>query len=466
MTAEVQSIQNTDGYFIASRYYDDPPLYAKEIMKIEPDDWQVDVGYAVAESQRVAVASGHGIGKTCTTSILIHWFMGTRPNPQIICTANTKNQLDTKTWRELAKWNNKALNGDWFKWTATRFSLKGSEETWFASAIPWSEHNSEAFAGTHEKHVLIIFDEASAIADIIWEVAEGAMTTSGAKWVAFGNPTKNTGKFHECFHKMRHRWRTFQIDSRTAKHTDKKQLKQWIDDYGEDSDFARVRIRGMFPRAGSDQFISLDIVEDAAKRTLEKEVYLRYPLLLGVDVARFGDDQTVLTLRRGRKVFPQLRFRGLDTMQVAAKAYELWRTEKVDFVFVDGVGVGAGVFDRLKQLKVPVVDVQSAEAADKSNEYYNKRAELWGRCRDWLRTAQPDIPNDVELITDLTAAQYGFDGNMRYQLEKKEDMKRRGLASPDNADSLVYTFEDTSKAVTAETQQAKPVVTVRSGAFV
>jgi hypothetical protein len=188
--------------------------------------------------------------------------------------------------------------------------------------------------------------------------------------------------------------------------------------------------------------------------------------MLGVDVARFGDDQTVLTMRRGRKVFPQLRFRGLDTMQVAAKVYELWRTEKIDFVFVDGVGVGAGVFDRLKQLKVPVVDVQSAETADKSNEYYNKRAELWGRCRDWLRTAQPDIPNDVELITDLTAVQYGFDGHMRYQLEKKEDMKRRGLASPDSADSLVYTFEDTSKAVTAETQQAKPVVTVRSGAFV
>jgi hypothetical protein len=255
------SSDSADGAFIAVTYFDDPVGYVRDVLQAEPDAWQAEELQAVRDHKRCAVASGHGIGKTAFVAWIIHWFIATRPNPQIVVTANTKNQLDSKTWRELAKWNQKALNGDWFEVKATRMELKSSPETWFASAIPWTEHNSESFAGTHEEHVLVVFDEASAIADVIWDVSEGAMTTSGARWVALGNPTKNTGRFRECWGRFRHRWHTRQVDSRSAKMADQQQIAEWIADYGEDSDFVRVRVKGEFPKSSSAQLISSELVE-------------------------------------------------------------------------------------------------------------------------------------------------------------------------------------------------------------
>jgi hypothetical protein len=288
-----------------------------------PDAWQHDIltklgeeirrrdrADAVLEAIRVAVASGHGIGKTALIAWIILWFMSTRPNPQVVVTANTESQLTKKTWRELSKWHKRAINADWFTWSATSFKFVERPDTWFASAIPWSEHNSEAFAGTHEKHVLVIYDEGSAIADIIWEVTEGAMTTPGAMWIVFGNPTKNTGRFRECFGRFRHRWITRQIDSRTAKMASKAQIDQWIDDYGEDSDFVRIRVKGEFPRAGSNQFIASDVAEAATK--YKAEGFSEFPIVMGVDVARFGDDQTVIAIRQGRRLLPLIKYRGLD----------------------------------------------------------------------------------------------------------------------------------------------------------
>ena len=293
-----------------------------------PDDWQVwclneirkgtlNPGQAI----QLAVASGHGIGKTALVSWIIHWFISTRQNPQIVVTANTQNQLDNKTWRELARWWKISIHKSWFEWTATKFYLRSSPETWFAAAIAWSDKNSEAFAGTHEEHVLILFDEASGIADVIWEVAEGAMTTPGAMWIAFGNPTKNTGRFRQCFGKFKHRWVTRQVDSRTAKMADRTKLDEWVADYGEDSDFVRVRVRGVFPRAGSNQFISSEDVEIC--RHYVAEGYESQPMLLGVDVARFGDDRTIIRPRQGRKVFEAMKYRGLDTMEVADRVIEI-----------------------------------------------------------------------------------------------------------------------------------------------
>ncbi|MFH1091634.1 MAG: terminase, partial [Pseudomonadota bacterium] len=268
-----------------------------------PDSWQEDVlnelgrGSAGTAALRLAVASGHGIGKTALIAWITLWFISTRAHPQIVVTANTKPQLETKTWRELAKWHKLALNHDWFEWTSTKFYLQEHPETWFAAAIPWSKERPEAFQGAHERHVLMIYDEGSAIDQAIWEATEGAMTTPGAVWVVFGNPTRNTGAFRQCFGRQRHRWITRQIDSRTAKMADKAQIQRWIEDYGEDSDFVRVRVKGEFPRAASNQSIPSDLVEAAAGKSLSPEVYSRAPRTLGVDVARFGDDQTVIVRR-------------------------------------------------------------------------------------------------------------------------------------------------------------------------
>ena len=182
------TLQN-DGAFFVERYAKDPVKYCIEVLGYEPDDWQAEDLRATVLNRRGAVASGHGVGKTRLVASKIHWFLSTRPYPQVVVTANTETQLSTKTWRELHKVNANAKNKDWFEPTATRFCLKDAPETWFAAAIPWTEKRSEAFAGTHEKHVLYLFDEASAISDSIWEVSEGAMTTEGSMWWVYGNPT-------------------------------------------------------------------------------------------------------------------------------------------------------------------------------------------------------------------------------------------------------------------------------------
>lgn len=202
-----------------------------------------------------------------------------------------------------ALWGSAQLNGHWFKWTATKFYQVDNPETWFMSAVPWSKERPEAFAGLHAEHVLVIFDEASAVDDVIWETASGAMTTPGAIWLVLGNPTRNTGRFHGCFNRFKHRWTTRQIDSRTAKMANKKQIQQWVDDYGEDSDFVRVRVRGVFPRSGSCQLISSSLVDEASKRVLRLDVYQHAAKIIGVDVARFGDDQCALIKRQAQSFF-------------------------------------------------------------------------------------------------------------------------------------------------------------------
>jgi hypothetical protein len=212
-------------------------------------------------------------GKSTVAAWVILWGLSTMPNARVVVTANTDSQLGTKSWPEVTKWLRLMINRDWFKATATAvFSAQPERERlWRADAIPWSEENTEAFAGLHNKgrRVILIFEEASAISDKIWEVSEGALTDEDTEivWLAFGNPTRNTGRFRECFGRFRHRWDCGHIDSRLVEGTNKGQLEQWVHDYGEDSDFVRVRVKGVFPHAGSMQFIGSDLVEAAVARS-------------------------------------------------------------------------------------------------------------------------------------------------------------------------------------------------------
>jgi hypothetical protein len=434
-------------------FHDDPLGFVKYVFpwgegdlegQSGPDIWQAelleDIGKHIREgegrSYQSAVASGHGIGKGAVTAWILLHQMACRKNLNGVVTANTKQQLETKTWRELALWHSRSIIKPWFEWTATKFYHVSSPETWYVSAIPWSERNSEAFAGQHGE-VLVIYDEASSIPDSIYEVSEGAMTTPNAMWFTFGNPTRNTGRFRESFGKFKHRWKTRQIDSRTCKMTDKRKLEEWVQDFGEDSDFVKVRIRGLFPSASSMQFIAGHIVDDAVAR--EPKCYLEEPLIMGVDVARFGDDQSVVSFRRGRdaRTIEWSKYRGLDTMELAARVAEHVRINQADAVFVDGGGVGGGVVDRLRQLHVQVIEVNFGSKAEDAR-YNNKRAEMWGNMKEWLPTGT--IPTDRELTDDLIGLEYSFTPTNKVQLEKKEDMKRRGLASPDLADALALTF--------------------------
>jgi hypothetical protein len=367
-----------------------------------PDVWQQDFlndigrqvkdrgfdGVTAVEPIRKATSSGHGIGKSALTAWLVNWIVSTRPHCKGVVTANTSPQLETKTWAEVAKWTRRCITGHWFDVSTGKGSMrlvhKGYPESWRVDAQTCREENSESFAGLHAANStpFYIFDEASAIPERIWEVGEGGMTDGEPMWFVFGNPTRNTGKFFECFNRQRHRWHGVKIDSRTAKMPNKKQIQEWVDDYGEDSDFVRIRVKGEFPRAGSCQFIASDIVEGAVSR--EVEVPQGSPKLFGVDVARFGDDQSVILRRHGRKVEEIHKFRGLDTMELSAKVAEYINIYKPDHTFIDEVGVGAGVVDRLKQLGYSIIPVNSANKADDERQWSNKRAEMWGRMKEWL----------------------------------------------------------------------------------
>jgi len=432
-----------------------------------PDTWQRDVLTQIrdrlragligtTEAIQIAVASGHGPGKSALVAWIILWAISTFPDTRGVVTANTDTQLRTKTWPEVAKWHRLSLVANLFELTATSIYSRqaGREKTWRIDIIPWSENNTEAFAGLHNqgKRIILLFDEASAIPSIIWETAEGALTDKNTQiiWCVFGNPTRNTGRFREAFGRLKHRWWTKQVDSRTAKMTDKEQIAKWITDYGEDSDFVRVRVKGVFPRVGAMQFIANDVVEAAKTREAKASIY--DPLIMGVEVARFGDDKSVIRFRKGRaaRTHPPLKYRGLDTMQLAARVAEQYNAMRPDAVFVDGGGVGGGVVDRLRQLRVPVIEVQFGGAPDRMAGqvvgeddvvYANKSAEMWGSMREWLKTGA--IDDDPDLETDLTGREYGFvlrEGRDAIILEKKKDMKKRGLASPDDADGLCLTF--------------------------
>jgi hypothetical protein len=304
------------------------------------------------------------------------------------------------------------------------------------------------------KRVVIIFDEGSFIPEIIWQTTEGALTDKNTEiiWTVFGNPTRNDTRFRACFAgwQFHHRWSTRQVDSRTARMTNKEEIAEWIKDYGEDSDFVRVRVKGTFPRAGSMQFISSDLIAAAAAAQRDPEVTIYDPFIMAVDCARFGDDKNVIRFRRGldARTLPPIKLRNLDTMQIAAKVAELYRAHRPDAIFVDGGGPGAGVVDRCRQLRVPVIEVQFGASPDRDHlglaetEFYaNKRAEMWGAMREWLKRGM--IDDDAELRADLAAVEYGYtprDGVDAIILEKKEHMKKRGLASPDDGDALALTF--------------------------
>lgn len=417
-----------------------------------PDTWQIAVLEALRDALqdpdqagaiRLGIGSGHGIGKGTLIAWLIRWFITTRPHPQIVTTANTATQLTTKTWRELAKWHRLSVFAPWFEWSQTAYRFTGAPETWFASAIPWSEEKPEAFQGAHDRYVLFTFDESSAIPDIIWDTAEGSMTTPQCLWVATGNLTRPTGRFTEIFPggRFQHRWRTFQVDSRTARMANQAQIAQWATDYGEDSDFFRVRVLGQKPKQAVGQFIGDDLIALArARAPVEDRLQ---PYVMGVDVARYGDDRSVILLRQGGRILLKRSWYGIDTVRLTG-----YVCETIDAyahvhpaVFIDGVGIGAGVVDQCRARGYAVHEVQAGAKAQDEAHFVNKRAEMWQRVKDWLGRQGCLSADEHALSADLTGPEYDYDtGKLR--LEKKEDMKARGLASPDEGDALALTFAE------------------------
>jgi hypothetical protein len=330
---------------------------------------------------------------------------------------------------------------------------EGHQDSWRLDFVTWSANNTEAFAGLHNvgRLILVMMDEGSNIDDKVWEVTEGALTDENTViiWIVFGNPTRNTGRFRECFGRYRQRWYTLQIDSRDVEGTNKAYLQELVDTYGIDSDIVKVRVLGQFPATSSMQFISSSIVANARARELDP--LPTDPLIYGLDCARYGDDSSVLAKRVGRdaKSKPWKRWDGVDAMTLAGDVARMAQEEKPDAIFVDAGNIGAAVIDRLRQLEVPNVFEVWFGGKGKDVELpgnlrfrvANKRAEMWVRMRNWLEGAA--IPDDQRLEDDLVGIEYGYGRDeTTLTLEKKEHAKARGLSSPDNGDALACTFAE------------------------
>jgi hypothetical protein len=429
-----------------------------------PDEWsralfeRIRIGLLTPnQAIQEATASGHGIGKSATVAWLILWAFCTFPDTRGTITANTETQLKTKTWAELGKWFNLCFfTREHFELTATALFAKDPDraKTWRIDMIPWSEKNPAAFAGLHNqgKRILLIMDEASEIADIIWETAEGALTDIDTQimWLAFGNPTRNIGRFRECFAGGSHaeHWTSTQIDSRSVRITNKSRFDKWIKTYGLDSDFVRIRVLGQFPRRGEQEFFSLDDINAAMSRDIpytEKFV----PLALGVDVARFGSNNSIIFPRKGRdaRSIERERYSGIATTELANRIYHAFDRLRPDGIFIDGGGVGGGVVDQCREKRLYVTEVQfggkddiTGVYTDTSGEKYaNKRAAMYGALRSWLVGGA--IPDDPELKQAMLAIRYTFNKADQIQLVSKEDlMDDNPNLVLDDLDALALTF--------------------------
>jgi hypothetical protein len=317
--------------------------------------------------------------------------------------------------------------------------LKKGTRYWGVEGRLWSAENPDAYAGVHNfDGVLVIFDEASGIDDSIWAVTGGFFTenTPNRFWMAFSNPRRNTGYFYEAFNSKRDFWKTRVVDARTVEGTDKAVYQRIIDEYGPDSSQAHVEVYGMFPNAGDDQFIGANLVDDAMARKKYQDASA--PIIIGVDPARFGADATVIAVRQGRDIVKIMRHRGDDTMTVVGHVIEAIEEYKPALVVIDEGGLGAGIVDRLKEQRYKVKGVNFGNKSSHPVMYGNKRAEMWGKMREWLKSAA--IPNDRFLKTDLISPMMKPDSRGTIFLESKKDMKSRGLASPDAADAIAVTF--------------------------
>jgi len=432
-------------------YFTGPRKWQREVLSDLKEHIKQNNGKLDFDTFRMATSSGRGIGKSALVSWLVIWMLSTRIGSTTIVSANSESQLRSVTWAEITKWLAMSLNSHWYEVAATRImpakwitelverDLKKGTRYWAVEGRLWSEENPDAYAGVHNYDgVQLIFDEASGIPDSIWAVASGFFTenTPNRFWLAFSNPRRNTGYFYEAFNSKRDFWKNKVVDARSVEGTDKAVYQQIIDEYGPDSSQAHVEVYGMFPNAGDDQFISSLVVDEAMKRERYKDQTA--PIIIGVDPARFGADATVIAVRQGRDIIAIKRHRGDDTMESVGRVIEAIEEYNPALVVIDEGGLGAGVVDRLKEQRYKVKGINFGNKAKNPMMYGNKRAEMWGEMREWLKTAS--IPGDRFLKTDLISPTMKPDSKGSIFLESKKDMKARGLASPDAADAICVTF--------------------------
>jgi phage terminase large subunit len=423
-----------------------PLLFVTDVLGVQPRPWQEEALKRFAVEDRLAIRSGHGIGKTAFISWCILWFLLTHSPCKIPVTANSGDQLADVVWPELAHWYRKlpeALQSQ-LELQTQRLSLKAEPEEGFAVARTGSRERPEALQGFQSPNLLFVIEEASGIHESVFEVAQGALASRGAKVLMPGNPTRTAGFFYDAFHKLRSRWSLMHVSS-----LDVPAATGHVDDiiarYGNDSNVYRVRVLGDFPTSEDDVVIPLGLVEAALDRDV---VPLAVKPVWGVDVARYGDDRSALAKRQGNRLLETVQsWRNKDTMQTAGLVFEQYvecndASRPVE-ILVDVIGMGAGVVDRLKELGAPVRGINVAEAPSVKERYRRLRDELWFAAREWFEARDVSMPDDAGLISELTSVKYDVPGSQgKLVVESKDLMKRRlpEMGSPDLADAFILTF--------------------------
>lgn len=431
---------------LMARYRDDPVAFAREVAGIEPDEWQVELLDAVAAPaiRRVSVRSGHGVGKSTAVALAAVWHVLMRVPSKTVVTAPTSSQLFDACFAEMknvAKRLKPPFN-NLLELKSDRIELKSHPESTFISCRTSRAEQPEALAGVHSPSVLLIADEASGIPSSVFEAASGSMSGHSATTILTGNPTRNTGFFYDTHNRLREDWYTMHVSCVDSPRVSEDFVEDMKRRYGEDSPAYHVRVLGNFPPSEEDTVIPVSLIEHAMANDIK--VHEDTIAIWGLDVARQGGDASVLAKRQGPVIHPLTVWRNLDLMQLtgAVKAeYDAMPPSKRPAeIIVDSNGFGAGVLDRLRELGLPARGLNVSERAMAKDTYLNLRAELWFKMKMYLEGMDVSLPRDDALYAELAAPRYHFTSAGKLQVESKDSMKKRGVASPDRADAVALSL--------------------------
>lgn len=431
-------------------YRSNPILFHQEVLQFEPDEWQRAALMDLAIHSKVSVRSGQGVGKTGIEAGSLLWFLTCFPFPRVVATAPTRQQLHDVLWSEVAKWQNKSpLLQEILKWTKTYIYMRGYEKRWFAVARTATK--PENMQGFHEDNMFFIVDEASGVADPIMEAILGTLSGENNKLLMCGNPTRASGTFYDSHTKDRSIYCCHKVSSLDSPRTNKENIDALIKKYGVESNVVRVRVLGEFPLQEDDVFIPISIIESATMREPDEAVSF---IRLGVDVARFGDDETIIAENVANNITLPIIRKGQDLMRTVGdivKHYHYLIEKYPDYsgpveVNIDDTGLGGGVTDRLSEVKkeenldrliINPVNFSAAVPDKKAaKEYDDITTYAWGRLREMLRENDIVLANDNELVGQLSSRKYTITSSGKLAVEPKKEMKKRGLSSPDRADAV------------------------------
>lgn len=447
-----------------------PNLFVRQVLRLRPDAWQDEVLEAAGAGangvpnatnpkalRRICLKASKGPGKSAAESWIGWWFLTCFEHPKVISTSISGDNLRDGLWSEFARWQKRSLLlQQLFTWHSERIFCTQQPETWFASARQWSrsataEQQGEALAGVHADNVLFLVDEAGGIPDAVVATAEAGLANADpslgrhALLVMGGNPVRLSGPLYRACTLERELWWIKEIsgdpdDPKRASRISLEWARERVAKYGRDHPLVRVDVLGQFPLSDTHTLIGLEDAVSASKRLIAEMEFESDPKILGVDVARFGDDESVILMRQGKAVFNPRVLRTMDLMELTGNVAEVIDKQQPDAVFIDQTGLGSGVVDRLRELSYQVIGIDAAGSPVRAEpKMVNRRAEMWWTMAEWVKDGGA-LPNDAGLIGELPAPIYKFRSDGAIQLESKEDMKKRGVASPNRADALALTF--------------------------